>query len=536
MILLRLAGLVVATGFCGSAALALRRTWKLEAGSSGILVFLLLFTAVQSLVILAAGLTGALSFWPLTLATGAGWALLQIRRPRTVVVLNRPQDRMTLALAAMAAVALLSLVIKSILLGPATGDALQYHLPKIAEWVQSGRFVWGINHDPRQWFSAGFELIETWWVVFLHHDRLIELGGVQMALLAGAAVYTLAESMEARPGFAAVAYLFIPAVLLNATAGGNDLAVAAMTLSAYALVATGAPRPLQAFPLLLGFGIKATAAFAAVGVIAFALLQPRPPRLPRGAAAALTAAGLLLAGFWYARNLAVAGHPLYPFHGSHGEFAWMPQQAGIDLESLQQTVQVLPGRMVDKYPYESMGSRMAGWGWGVLPLGLPALLLALREDRRTRRLALSFAIGACVTLACVWFQDANLRFILWFPALFAVALARQRAPLWAAAALAACLVNFAATVVPFELRHSRHLQPPAALAPAAPVACVFTQAVSSYRFYNPDFSRRVLYPRSLEELRRSGAKVVYYLPEDAPDWAAVIGTWPRTEGRFYEVR
>ena len=68
MILLRIVGLAIATGFCGSAALALRRAWRLENGSVGILVFLLLFTAVQSLVVLAAGLTGTLSFWPMTLA------------------------------------------------------------------------------------------------------------------------------------------------------------------------------------------------------------------------------------------------------------------------------------------------------------------------------------------------------------------------------------------------------------------------------------------------------------------------------------
>lgn len=534
MILLRLLGLAVATGFCGSAALALRRVWKLENGSVGVLVFLLLFTAIQSLLVLAAGLTGTLSLWPLAIAGAVGWGLLQMRKPRTVFVFARPGDPVQLAVLASAALAFASLVVKSFLVGPATGDALQYHLPKIAEWVQAGRFVWGINHDPRQWFSAGFELVETWWVVFLHHDRLIELGGVQMAAIAGAAVYTLAEALDARPGLAAVVYLFVPAVILNATSCGNDLAVAALLLSGYALVASGAPRPLQAFPVLLAVGVKATAIFAALGLLVFACFQARPPKLSRPAAVALTAAGLLLAGFWYARNFAVAGHPLYPIYGSHGEFAWMPQQGGVDPESLQQTMQVLPRRMVDPYPYESMGSRMTGWGWALLPLGLPALLLGLREDRRFRRLALSFAIGACATLACVWFQDANLRFVLWFPALLAVGLARQRAPLWAAAALLAGLLNFSATLVPFELRHSQHLRLPDSLAPTDPVACVFTQSISSYRCYNADFSRRVVYPRSMDELRRSGAKAVTI--DTPPEWAAPVLGWPSLGRRFYEVR
>src|SRR6185436_587674 len=138
---------------------------------------------------------------------------------------------------------------------------------------------------------------------------------------------------------------------------GNDLAVAALVLSAYALVAAGLPRPLQAFPLLLALGIKATAGFAAVGVLLYAfLLRDRPAsKLQPWGAWALTAAGLLLGGFWYIRNLVVAGHVLYPFHGHHGEFTWLPQQAAFDVESLQATLQVLPRRVVDPQVFGAAG-------------------------------------------------------------------------------------------------------------------------------------------------------------------------------------
>lgn len=525
MIALRLAGLLVGTAFCAAASLALRRRLGLDQGSLGGLVFLLLFTAIQSLLVLAAGLSGALSAGPLTLVTGLGLGLLLFRRKGLLPAWSPPSTPSGRLFAGMAALAFSSLLLKSFVLEPCTGDALQYHLPKVAEWVQSGRFVWGLNHDPRQWFSAGFELVETWWVVFLRHDRLIELGGLQMALIAGAALVAIAERLDARPGFASVVYLFLPATLLQATSCGNDLAVAALILAGYALVAAGAPRPLQALALLMAAGVKATAVFAALGILAYAAFRERPAKLPRAQAAALGIAGLVLAGFWYVRNLAAAGHPLYPMYGSHGEFAWSPQQGGVDLESLQQTVQVFHLRLLDRFPYESLGRNATGWGWAVLPLGLPALVLALREDRRFRLLTLCFLLGAGATLACVWPDDHNLRFILWFPALFALALARQKAPLWLAAAVLACVVNFASTLVPYEIRHARHLQPPPSLAPLEPVACVFVQAVPSYRLYNPDFSRRVVYPRSMEELRRSGAKVVYLY--EIPGWAAEIASWPR---------
>lgn len=533
MILLRIAGLLVATGFCAAASLALRRRLGLERGNAGLLVLLLLFTTLQSLLILGAGLTGTLSAGPLVLASVLGWALFRLPPPRFAFPL-RPPDRMSSRiLLAFAAGAVGSLIVKSIVLAPYVGDSIQYHLPKIAESVQAGRFVWGINHDPRIWFSSGFDLIETWWIVFLHHDLLIELGGVQMALLAAVAVLTLAESLDARPGLAAVVTLFVPAVLLQATSCGNDLAVAAFILAGYALVAAGAPRPMQALPLLLGAGVKATGIFGAVGVLAWALVRARPAKMARVEAAAVTGAGLLLAGIWYLRNWIVAGHPLFPVYGSHNEFAMAPQQGTVDLESLQATIQVLPRRLLDPAPFQALCRNTACWGWAVLPLGFPAMLLALREDRRYRLLALSFVVGACATLACVWPDDANLRYVLWFPALPALCIARRPAMPWMAAALLACVVNFTATLVPYETRYARHLSAPAGVPPDEPIACVFVQAVSSYPLYGADFRRRLVYPKSMEELRKSGAKVVWLY--ETPVWARPIESWPSLGRGFHAV-
>src|SRR6185295_13964617 len=240
-----------------------------------------------------------------------GWGLLQLLQPPPISRIALPDSTSARLLLLVAAAGFASLLLKTALLGPYTGDALAYQLPNIAEWVQSGRFAWRINHDPRMWFPAGFELIETWWVVFLHHDALIELGGIQMALIAFAAVFSLAETLELRPGLAAVAYLFLPAVVLNATSCGNDLASAALVLAGYAMVARGAPRAAQAFPLLLAVGVKATGGFAAVGVVLYALWRRERPAkdLPRWGTAVLSCAGLALGSFWYLRNWIVAGHP-----------------------------------------------------------------------------------------------------------------------------------------------------------------------------------------------------------------------------------
>lgn len=534
MIALRIIGLAVATGFCAAAALELRRMLRIEEGGTGVLAALIFFTALQSILIVAAGMTGLLSFWPLSAVGAFGWLALLARRRGRLGWPRLDGLRRQKAIAVLAVIGLLALAIKAIVLEPYTGDALMYHLPKIAEWVQARRFVWGTNHDPRIWFSSGFELVETWWVVFLHHDALVELAGIQMAVIASAAVWTLAKGFGAQPGFAAVLYGFIPVVILNSTNCGNDLGAAALTLAGYALVASRVPRAIQVFPLLLGLGMKATAGFASLGVVAFALLDAKPAsRLPRWGSLLLGSSGILLAGFWYARNWIVAGHPLYPFHGIHGEFTWVPQQGSVDLDSLQSTIQALPRRLLDRGPYESLSPNAAGWGWAALPLGLPALLLGLREDSRFRRLAFSFALGACTTLACVWDDGQNLRFVLWLPALLAVAIARLPSRLWFAAGVLACAINFSATLIPYDLRHSRHLRVPSTVAPDCPVACVFADSAPSYRLYGHDFSRRVYYPRSMEDLRRTGAKVVYLF--NPPGWAEEIRHWPSLGDRYYEV-
>jgi hypothetical protein len=63
---------------------------------------------------------------------------------------------------------------------------------------------------------------------------------------------------------------------------------------------------------------------------------------------------------------------------------------------------------------------------------------------------------------------------------------------------------------------------------------VFAESVSSYPLYGPDFGRRVFYPRSMEELRRSGAKAVL-LEDDPPPWAEPIRAWRPIGRKYYEV-
>src|SRR6185436_10571518 len=97
--------------------------------------------------------------------------------------------------AVVAALLALRLLIQVWFFAPHVGDTISYHLPKVAEWVRAGALVREAGSDPRASFPAGFELIETWWVLFLHHDLLIEMAGLEFLLLGAAGAYAVAREL-----------------------------------------------------------------------------------------------------------------------------------------------------------------------------------------------------------------------------------------------------------------------------------------------------------------------------------------------------
>ncbi|HVR82667.1 MAG TPA: hypothetical protein VMU54_00060 [Planctomycetota bacterium] len=536
MIILGVVGLAVSAAFCAAASSAARRK-LLPDGDPDLarLVQILLFTAVQMLLILATGLAGILSAIPLTAISAVGLGLLALfgePRPAWTSFNFRPAGPRGWILAGAAGVLAISLVVKVFVLAPYWGDALYYHLPNVAEWVRAKRLVFGFMPDPRIWFPMGFELVETWWVVFPGRDTLILAAGVQMLLLAVLAIRVIARVHDLDPGLAGVVFAFTPALILHATSCGSDLASGAMVLAGYALVGARTPRALQAFPLLLGAGIKPTAIFAASGVFVYMLRAGPGGRLDRRAAAVLLAAGLTLGGFWYARNLALKGHPLYPVYGSES-VSGLRADPLENFDTLRRTLEELPRRLLDRFPFTSHAADASSWGWFILPWGFPLALFAVRNDPRFRGLAVAFVVGWIATIAMSPMNQLNLRFALWFPALFALAAGREPRRLVFAAAVLASFLNFVATLAPVERTARERALIPDSFPRDEPIACLFSQDIPSYLYYNGDFSRRLIYPRSMEELKTCGAKVA--LVWDPPAWAPEAYQWKRVIWRLYEI-
>jgi len=538
VIILRAAGFAIAAVFGVAAASAFRRKLLPEADPDlALLVDVLLLTALQMLLILAAGLAGLLSALPLVLLSAAGLGALAMagalprpRLARPLLGLQTPRDRI---LAVAAAALGVSLVVKVFVLSPYWGDALYYHLPCVAEWVRAGRLVSGFMSDPRIWWPMGFELVETWWVVFLGRDTVIEAAGLQMLLLAVAAVRVIARAHDLDARLAGVLFAFTPIVILHVTACGSDLAVGALILAGYALVASRSPRSLQLLPLLLGAGVKPTALFAASGVVVYALSAGPAARQDRRTAALLLSAGLLLGGYWYARNLVLKGHPLYPVYGPQAPVQAYQANPLENFDTLRRTLEDLPRRMLDRYPYSGFSPNITSWGWFVLPWGVPLALLAARSDPRFRSLAIAFTVGGFATIALSPMNEFNLRLALWFPAIFALAAGRKPGRLVFAAASAALILNFAATLAPVERNNARGFRLPDTFPREEPVACLFSSDVPSYIFYNSDFSRRIVYPNSMEELKASGVRTA--LVWSPPPWAPEAQRWRRLSWCLYEV-
>jgi len=551
-------------------------TRRIRTGHPGtdLVLFLLLRLLLISVAILLAGLCGGLT--PATMGCAgvlALAALLASGAQRRLPRLRLPACGALLL--AAAALVLLRLVAQVWLLSPYDFDALSYHLTKIGEWIRAGRFTREMGVDTHASFPAGFELVETWWVVFLRHDVLIEMAGLEFLLVAAASAHLIARRLglsERASFFAALLYVLTPGLHIQATSCLNDAPIAALTAATFALIAARAPLPALLLVAALATGVKATYLYAAPGAAAWWLLQRKEASLRSASprlAIALAALALAVGGFWYARNAVWYGNPIHPV-GTAGLIAPTGEkkiQFGPSLESARSNLSdLLEERLYDRAsPLSPLLIDIAGWGGVVFACGLPALLLLSRDHAGFRRLALCFVLSLLCVMVLVNHDPWMLRFVLFFPLLPCLAVAelaeRHRETL--AVALPALLVQFVLTSLPAERRFQDFGRLSAlswrersvarcidAWPPTDAVAYVADEPVhnrgESYLLYRPDFSCRVVYPgaasfRELQERMEAQQVRLLYLSRTSRPHPALIEEGLRLKRlrrvgpRFYEL-
>jgi hypothetical protein len=200
-------------------------------------------------------------------------------------------------------------------LPPSTWDAMTYHLPRAAGWLQAHAVEYLPAHTTREnVLPPNAEIQILWTFATLGTDALAALPQLVAELVLVVAIYGCARRLRFdRPGatFAALLFATLTGVALQATSTQNDLAVAApVAVSAYFLLGrTNVELALAGAAAGLALGTKLTAlpALPFLGLLALAVV-PRA-RLPFAAAAAVAGA-VVLGGYGYALNLADSGSPL----------------------------------------------------------------------------------------------------------------------------------------------------------------------------------------------------------------------------------
>jgi hypothetical protein len=500
------------------AAHALLRRLRTDAPAVNGLLFVLLHLLLMSCGVLLAGTTGGLT--PGILGIGGSILLailLLLGEHRHLRLPPRPEmGRATAVLAALLAV---RMAVQVWFFAPHGGDALAYHLPKVAEWIRAGAFTREMGMDRCASFPAGFELIEAWWVVFLHHDVLIELAGVEYALLAFLALRALALNLglsDRTSCFAATLYVLTPMFSLQTTSCMNDAAVAALVLALAALVAERAHPALVLIPLGLIWGTKGTGLFTLPGWVLLAAWRRGQPFLRPASVRVAAAAGvvsLVGAGFWLLRNWLWYGHPLFPVHGDNPAFVDLVQK-GPRLESLgKNTLSFVSSLIYDAdRPLTPISERTAGWGAIGFSVGVVALIQRMREEVAFRRMGAAFGLSMLSVFLMVQPDPWNARFVLFAPAILCIAAARFLETVRPAAVVLGIgiVLEFAVSILPGGLPRADLLvmlkQPwrersahalPQAVPPGAPIG-VFTPSLArtnTYSLYGSDLSHEVVYLR-----------------------------------------
>ena len=515
--------MIAANAACLLGAHALwRRCRTGEAGTDTALFLLIRFTLASGAV-LVAGLAGCLNATALGLAGLAALGGLLLSGAHKEVRLPEARSlrgRVPPLLLAVAAIFLVRLLLQVWFLSPHVGDAVSYHLPKVAEWIQAGRITAETGQDYRAPFPGGFEFFEIWWCVFLHHDLLMELAGVELWAMAFAALFAVARwtGLTDHAAFlAALLFCATPVIVMQAVSCLNDLPVVALFLTSTALVLARAHPLLLLLPLGVGIGVKPTFGFAVPGLLVLWFLVRKEPAAPLPRLRPLAALALLSAGlgaYWYLRNWALYGNPIYP--GTSRGFIQdqLVQQVGPNLYSLKESLR----RLIDSRIYDSLSGYnaqcelAANWGPAVFAAGLPGLLLGLREGARFRILALGISVSAVAVLLLVLSDAWFTRFVLFVPALLCVSAARLGVSLRGVSLVLAALLGyqFVATLVtdrlasvgeyPAMYRQCWRERASNLLGDSLPRE---ERAIAScgdggycYLLYGPDFSRKVHFIRT----------------------------------------
>jgi hypothetical protein len=339
----------VTVGAClGAAAIVVRRRLSHLVGAPLVLAYGLVATVVLIGVHLVPGALGVLTreaVAVVALATlGGVWFLV---RATAVTPLSPAPEPMVgdgtvskvlagVALAIVGAAALVFLRANATV-AVAQVDALNFHLPDVARWIQTETF-WRVDEFNPGWAFGNYpqngNVVMLSAVLPWSNDALVRFVNVPFFLLTGVGIYGVACELRAPRAaaalFGAVA-LAMPVVLWPALRDGLADPVMLATFATGALFLlrhwrTSATSDLVLAGLGLGvafgtkwYGISTVVAVLAVWTVG-SLIARRPWKKVAVQLAALSALVAATGGFWLIRNLVESANPLFPVKVAIGGF------------------------------------------------------------------------------------------------------------------------------------------------------------------------------------------------------------------------
>lgn len=212
-------------------------------------------------------------------------------------------------------------------------DMVSFHLPVVADWIQSGS-AWQITqHIPQQAQGAyphNGDVLLLAVVLPWHSDFLVRFAEYPFLVLAAAALVAAARELgctRSTAALVALALVSVPAVLHSAVGQAMPdtvlvagFACALLFVLRHARTRSHIDLALAGAGLGLGFGTKwygvSSAAIAIALWALFAAYRARRAHAPLrpvvAGAAILTAVTAAVGGFWLVRNLVETGNPVFP--------------------------------------------------------------------------------------------------------------------------------------------------------------------------------------------------------------------------------
>lgn len=466
---LQIVEMVIGNLFVSLATIRLFRALQIKTRYMDIAIFIFLWLYTATLYTMVLGIFGLLDAHRIAIISGIGIIILLIWISHSVksgiskvkLAFHRSHlSLMSILICLLAFLQLARIFFHIWFIPPYVWDTMVYHLVNVAEWIQKGHIHHVISPVGRVYWPASFEVLEAWFVVFLHNDLLVKVGPFLYYLAAGASAYAIARVLglnRIMSASAAIFYLYTPSLTIQATACKNDVGVAAVFLLSVAILLhllknherqQSIARRLLLILIMaqcLGLGIKPYMAFISLGPILIGLAiilrrgirgifqhSHRPSISKIILCVCLILGSVLLGFYWYIRNLIVFDNPFHPtdfrvfghlVSGTGDAVQYGPGQRGsASIGGLWEIVRTLiTDRIFDQRgAFNSSLSDITGWGWFNFACGFTALAYAIIFSKYLRLLIISFILSLLGLFTFITVDPWYMRFTLWFPVVFAL--------------------------------------------------------------------------------------------------------------------